>query len=194
MKKKLLFIDSCITRHESRTKKLCETYIEEFLKKNPDYELETVTLKNGEVKPLTMETLAEREGYEEKEDWNHDIFRFAKQYKSADRIVLGTPYWELSFTSIVKVYVENVMIGHLTFRQTENGCEGLCSAEKITYITTSGGYIGDKNYGYDYIKGIAEMSGIPKTEFFSAEGLDIYGNDADAIVSEAICRIKDSFK
>ena len=38
---KLLFVDACI-RGKSRTKQLCDVYLEEFLKKNPDTSVETV--------------------------------------------------------------------------------------------------------------------------------------------------------
>ena len=45
--KKLLFIDACISTHDSRTKKLCDAYISKFMEKNPDYELETVVLRSA---------------------------------------------------------------------------------------------------------------------------------------------------
>ena len=44
---KLLFIDACISTHASRTKRLCTTYIDQFLKKNPEVTLETVVLQKG---------------------------------------------------------------------------------------------------------------------------------------------------
>lgn len=47
----------------------------------------------------------------------------------------------------------------------------------MTYITTSGGFIADKNYGYDYLCGLADMLSLGKTRFISAEGLDIIGMD-----------------
>lgn len=191
--KKLLFLDACISTHQSRTKKLCDVYIEEFLKKNPDYELETVVLRSGTVMPWTSERLIERDGYISEKDWNHEMFDLPKQYKEADHIVIGTPYWDLSFASVLKVYIENIMVGDLTFGMTDTGFEGLCRGQMMTYITTAGGYIGDRNFGYDYMKGIAEMTGIDNTEFFSAEGLDIQGVDVDKTVNETIEKIKAQF-
>lgn len=52
---KLLFIDACVRDERSRTKILCDVYLEEFLKKNPETEVETVVLRNGSVQPHTME-------------------------------------------------------------------------------------------------------------------------------------------
>ncbi len=191
--KKLLFIDACISTHESRTKKLCDVYIDEFLRHNPDYELETVVLRSGSVMPWTREKLVESDSYVVKKDWSHEMFNLAKQYKEADHIIMGTPYWDLSFASILKVYIENIMVCDLTFGVTEQGFKGLCNGKMLTYITTAGGFIGDKNFGYDYVRGIADMTGIDNTEFFSAEALDIAGMDVDSIMNKAINEIKNTF-
>ena len=45
--------------------------------------------------------------------------------------------------------------------------------------------IGTKNFGFDYLKGLAAMFGIPSAWCLTAEGLDIQGNDPEAILKEA---------
>lgn len=190
---KLLFVDACIRGEQSRTRKLCDAYIEEFKAHNPDVEVETVTLRKGVVEPHTVEHLEERDRYVAAKDWSHPMFDLAKQFQAADYVVIGTPYWDLSFAAILKVYIETIMVADLTFESTEHGLSGLCRGKKLTYITTAGGFIGDKNYGYDYMKGVADMFGIPETECFKADALDIVGFDADKIVADAIEEIRRSF-
>lgn len=190
---KLLFVDACVRGEQSRTKKLCDTYIEEFLKHHPDVEVETVTLRRGVVEPHTLEHIEERDKYVAVKDWSHPMFDLAKQFQAADYVVIGTPYWDLSFAAILKVYIEAIMVADLTFKSTETGLVGLCRGKELTYITTAGGFIGDKNYGYDYMQGVADMFGIPKTRCFKAEALDIVGFDAEKIVAEAMEEIRKSF-
>lgn len=190
---KLLFLDACISTHESRTKKLCAAYIDAFRRKHPDTAMETVVLRTGKAEPLTKERIAERDGYIRKKDWKQPMFDYARQFKEADYIVVGTPYWDLSFASILKVYIENIMVADLTFEATSTGYNGLCRGKKLIYITTAGGFIGDRNFGYDYMCGIADMLGIPDTELVKAEGLDIDGFDADKIVEKAIEEIYSRF-
>lgn len=190
---KLLYIDACVRDKRSRTKILCDVYLEEFLKKNPQTELETVVLRNGSVQTHTMEKLDIRDGLIRKKDFSHPMFNLAKQFKEADYVVIGSPYWDLSFSAILKVYIENIMMADLTFEATDTGFIGLCRGKKLTYITTAGGFIGDKNYGYDYLCGIADMLGIPETECIFAEALDIAGYDADAIVAQTACQIRSKF-
>ncbi len=190
---KLLFVDACIRGEKSRTKRLCDTYIREFQNKHPDVAVETVVLRRGSVETHTVEKLHERDGYVVQKDWNHPMFDLAKQFKEADYIVIGTPYWDLSFSAVLKVYIENIMVADLTFKATNTGFVGLCKGKKLIYITTAGGFIGDKNYGYDYFCGLAEMLGIPETECIKAEALDIEGFDAEKIVAKAVKEIKSRF-
>lgn len=190
---KVLFLDACVRDHGSRTKKLCDIYIEEFMKAHPDAVLETVTLRRGAVQTHTEEKLAERDEYIRQKDFDQPMFDLARQYQEADYIIIGTPYWDLSFAAILKVYVENIIVADLTFKSTDAGFAGLCRGKKMIYITTAGGAIGDKNYGYDYMCAIAEMTGIDQTQCIKADMLDIAGYDADAIMAQAEKEIREMF-
>lgn len=190
---KVLFLDACVRDRESRTKKLCDTYIQSFMKAHPDAVLETVTLRRGAVQTHTEEKLEERDEYIRRRDFSQPMFDLARQYQEADYIIIGTPYWDLSFAAILKVYVENIIVADLTFRSTDAGFVGLCRGRKMVYITTAGGSIGGKNYGYDYMCAIAEMTGIDETQCIKADMLDIVGYDADAIMAETIKEIQEMF-
>jgi len=192
---KLLLIDACISTHNSRTKRLAAAYIDEYMKHHEDVVLETAVLRAGRVEPLTKERISERDGYIASMDFDQPMFDFARQFKEADHVVVATPYWDLSFPSILKVYIENIVVDKLTFTATETGFAGLCGSKKITYITTAGGFIGDRNFGFDYIKGMAAMlCGSAETEFISAEGLDIQGMDIDSIMEDAVKKAAEAAK
>lgn len=191
--KKLLFIDACISTHPSRTKKLCTAYIEEFVKRNPETTIETAVLRPGKVEPLSKEVIEERNKYVSEKDWNRPMFDFARQFKEADIVVVGAPYWDLSFPSILKVYIENIVVADYTFAATEDGFAGLCDIEKLVYISTAGGFVSGQNFGYEYFAGLAKMLGIAETEQIQAEALDIVGFDAEAIVEKTIEEIKQRF-
>ena len=62
---------------------------------------------------------------------------------------------------------------------------GLCRAERLIYITTAGGPLEDRNFGYEYVRGVAGMLGIINTHCVAAQGLDIRGNDPEALLREA---------
>lgn len=75
----------------------------------------------------------------------------------------------------------------ITFRYTEEGIPvGLCKAERIYYVTTAGGYYVPADFGFGYVKALAEnYYGIHDVRLIEASGLDIYGADVDAILTSA---------
>ena len=177
MKNKILFINACV-RPESRTAELSRHLLDRL-----DGEITEVNLYKEGLLPLCNKGIEKRA--------LHDIygeeFRYAKQFSKADVIVIGAPFWDLSFPAALKLYFENITVSGITFEYSEKGCPvGKCSAKKLYYITTSGGYIGNNNFGFDYVKALAEnFFGINDISFYSAEGLDIFGADVKEIIDEA---------
>ena len=123
-------------------------------------------------------------------------FEQAKQFADADIIVIAAPFWDLSFPSVLKIYFENITVSGITFEYSNQGRPvGKCTAKKLYYITTSGGYIGENNFGFDYVKALAEnFFGISEVYFYSAEGLDIFGADVKKIMMDAKEHISNSLQ
>lgn len=185
-KSRLLFVDSCISTHHSRTRRLCDAWIAKTLTAYPDMVLDYVMVEKGFCAPLDKAAIIKRNRLIEEKAWEDPMFIPARQFKAADEILVGAPYWDRSFPSALKVYVENIVVADLTFRETEKGYSGLCPGRLLTYITTAGGPIGKYDLGYQYIQGIGEMLGIKKFQEFRAEGLDIAGADTEKIMYEAL--------
>lgn len=189
-KETLLLIDACISANQpSRTYTLCEAFLKEYKKNNSDAVIEINSLVEHPVPFLTPDLLEKRNELVASNQLEHPLFHLAHQFANADRIVIGAPYWDLSFPAVLKAYIEQIMATNIAFHYIESGSEGLCKAKSLTYLTTSGGYIEDSNFGFDYIRGIAKMTGIPRTDFVAAEGLDIIGNQVSEIMKEAVASV-----
>ena len=53
-------------------------------------------------------------------------------------------------------------------------------------MTTSGGFIGPNDFGFSYIKALAQnFFEIPEVNRYAAEGLDIWGADVEMILHQA---------
>ncbi len=148
---------------------------------------EVLDLYKQHIEPLDYEMLSNRDKYIAKQDYTDEMFRFAKQFSEADNIVIAAPYWDLSFPSILKCYIESICVNGLTFKYDEAGIPaGLCRAERLIYVTTAGGYIPENDHGYKYIRQLCtDLFGIKDTECIKAEGLDIAGNDIGKALREA---------
>lgn len=185
---KLLFVNACMRGEDSRTLELCRDFISKFKKavKEGDWTIEEVDLSSADIRPLDGETLARRDGYMRAGRKDAPMLALARQLIDADMILVGAPYWDLSFPAALKAYIEQCSVTGLTFIYSPQGVpQGQCCAGALVYLTTSGSVIGDFNFGYDYIRGICALFGIPETYFASAEALDIIGNDVPAIMEQA---------
>ena len=81
---------------------------------------------------------------------------------------------------------ENASVVGITFTYAEDGTPiGLTAAKDMYYVTTSGGYIGDCNFGFEYVNALCKLYGIENSHFVSAQGLDLEGADVEKIMEEA---------
>ena len=177
----VLFINGCV-REKSRTKALADYLISKL-----DGEVIRVDLQNENIAPLDAQRLSERDSALLNKDTQHKILKYAVQFSNADIIVVASPFWDLSFSSLIKVYFENVTAVGVTFDYDKNGIPfGMCKAKKLYYVTTAGGQIFNKDFGYGYIRELCRsFYGIPQVEFISAQGLDIIGADVESIMDDA---------
>ena len=186
MSEKILFINSCIRgERSSRTYELSSFFAKRYLGCRKDAQLEEIHIGELGLAPFCGEMIDLRDkavlGIGDKK-----IIAQAEKFAKADTIIVAAPYWDMSFPSILRVYTEHICVCGVTCVYEPDGTpKGLCRAKKAVYITTAGGFINDKNYGFDYIKDIFEFMGICDTHFLSAEGLDIDGNDPMQILENA---------
>ena len=176
----VLYINSCV-RSDSRTDRLARAVLD----KTGEYT--ELYLPNEDIKPLSKDILIKRTALLEQGHFDDPMLRYARQFADADKIIISAPFWDGSFPSLLKVYIENIYAVGIVSKYGSDGSPiGLCKAEELIYVTTAGGkYFPD--YSFDYIKALSEKCfGIRKTRLIKAEMLDIEGMDAEGILSEAI--------
>ena len=144
-------------------------------------------MQNEQILPLDEKTLSRRDECISRGDFSDPLFSFAKQFAQADEIVISAPYWDLLFPASLRAYIERVCVVGVTFAYTEQGMpQSLCKAKQLTYVTTAGGFIGERHLGFEYIQAVAtQFFGISDIHMVKAEGLDIAGADVRAILEEA---------
>ena len=182
---KVLFLNACV-RPGSRTLELAETLLQKL-----KGDIEEVRLYELPLPELDRNAMEQRNLASGKNDFSDPVFDAAKQFASTDVIVIAAPYWDLMFPGVLKLYLENITVSDVTFRYTSDGSpEGLCRAKTLDYVTTSGGYIGQNDFGFSYISALArDFFGIQRIRRYTAEGLDIFGADPDDILRKAMAAI-----
>ena len=193
--KTILFVNSCVNQESSRTQRLADAVLDKMLEEaaaaGEQAQVEELSLVDAGIEGLDEETLAFRSERSAAKDFTHELFAPARQFREADEVVIAAPYWDLSFPAMLKAYIEQLCVNGLTFSYSEEGIPvGHCLAKRLTYVTTAGGYLGEYNMGYDYVAAVCKRYfGIEESRCISAEGLDIWGNDAEAILASAIAAL-----
>ena len=179
---KILFVNACV-RKESRTRYLARQVLSRLEGMITEVKPAAIT------KPIVSERfILSRNDATARRVFSDSAYAPAKQFAEADIIVIAAPYWDLSFPAILKAYFEQINVVGLTFEYTEDGRpQGLCKAQRLIYVTTSGGPIISDEYGYSYIKALAQtFYGIQDVSQVKAEGLDVIGANVEEILKKAL--------
>lgn len=101
----LLWINCCISGKEnSRTYKLTKEFLEKY-KPEENLEVVEIDLSLQKLQPLKKEDIEKRDRLLKSGSLNDPIFDFADRFRRANYIVISAPYWDLSFPSLLKVFL-----------------------------------------------------------------------------------------
>ena len=186
---KLLFLNACV-RPGSRTLDLAKALLQK-----QKAQIQEVNLYEAQLPALDLSGIETRHLAAQEKDFSDPVFDAAKQFAQADVIVIAAPCWDLMFPAVLKTYLENITVSGITFRYSDQGRpESLCKAKALYYVTTAGGYIGQNDFGFTYIKALAQnFFGIAEVGRYAAEGLDIFGADVEAMIGQAKATIDADF-
>ena len=175
----ILFINACV-RENSRTLALAKNVM-----KDMGGEITELNLELENIAPLNRELLKKRDGLIREGKLDDSMFRYANQFANADEIVIAAPFWDLSFPAKLKIYLEQIAVAGISFKYVNGKPAGLCKAQKLTYVTTSGGPI-FADFGYTYVKSLAQLFyGIKKTVAVRAMNMDVEMITAEDLLERA---------
>ena len=178
---KILFVNACVRGAESNTLKLCRGAVEALQQQNPEATVTEVDLNKERPAPLYPEDLLLRSELRGAGDFSHSLFAYAKEFAAADMIVIGAPYWDLNFPAVLKIYLERICAGDVTFSYAAGGPQGLCQAKGLLFVTSSGWPIAH-HLGFEEIKALCQdFFGIEDVRYFALEGLEMGIDVAEAV-------------
>lgn len=109
---------------------------------------------------------------------------------SADVIVIESPMYNFSIPSILKAWIDHILIARKTFRYTENGPEGLVKGKKAILILSKGGVYREEpakslDYQEGYLQTILKFIGITDIEIIRIEGVAKKEIDEETLLNQA---------
>ena len=189
---KILFINSCYNEARSRTLYLAKKLFEKF-DIDSKFDFEEVKLKDLHLLPLSEERLKIRFDLANKNLFDMDMLTYSKKILSADIVVVAAPFYDFSYPSILKLFIENVSVPNLMYTYTKDGFEGFARGRKFIYVTTRGSELPDsEDFGYLNLDRMFKLFGFKESELISFSGTDFYENPIQKI-DELVKTIKNPF-
>ena len=207
MKKKLLYIN-CNSKPEklSSSKTVARIFIQKFIEKNPDFEVEEVDLYNDHIPRLEYEYFAGRSALVEKEALKQLDDHAQKEIKRINELcqqfidcrvyVIAAPMWNLSFPPQLKEYFDCVIQDKKTIKFENKKPKGILNDidRSLVYIQSSGAKVPFYlkpilNKGLNYIKYIAKYLGIKKTKEILVDNTGTTEEERKAAVEKGIGQI-----
>lgn len=165
---KLILVNSCM-RAESSTRRLME-HARMLLAER--YDIEEIDVNAMALTPVTPEIQCERSAGKVAEH----IVAMARRIAAADRIVVAAPFWDMSFPSVLKAFIENMSLYNVTFTDNGKSCVGLCRCERMLYVTTRGMDIATGSVleqGSTYLQALSALWGCGEVITVAAHNLTI---------------------
>jgi FMN-dependent NADH-azoreductase len=187
--KELLFVNACI-REQSRTEELSRQYLKTL---ENEFQIEEIKLTELDLKPLDAAALKQRD--EDCSAWKLQSQKYclAQQFAAADCIVIAAPYWDCLFPAILRIYLEQICVVGITFAYDENGTPvKTCLAERLVYITSCGGFLPEHAAVKSLVFEMGKLFSIEDVRFYAAEGLDVFPDKTQDILSETLHKMLDS--
>ena len=185
--KKVLFVNGCIRGAQSRTLRLAQRLVRQI----PNADIDVLALPALHLTPYDAKDIAERNALSAAGAFSLPFFALGNQFKNADAVMLACPFWDLSVPSMVRNYLERLCVTGLTFHYNEHGYPvGDCGVQRFVYVTTRGGLVNNDDpaladHASAYLLSICKLLSGARFDTLAAEGLDIVGNDTEALLRAA---------
>ena len=186
--KKIIYVNAIIRKDESRTKRLADGIISSI---KDEVELKEINLNELPLNPYNEVT------YEDKvNNGTEELFyNLSKEIAECDGLIIASPFWDMSFPSLLKSFLEKISLFDVMFVSDDKRCVGIAKCPFMYYIVTRGMDIEDGDeleQGTPYLKALCWLWGIKIFKVTSASNFDYL--PSDAIDKEIENKIKEGRK
>jgi FMN-dependent NADH-azoreductase len=99
-----------------------------------------------------------------------------EEFLAADIVVLGVPMYNFTIPSLLKAWIDRIVVAGKTFKYGENGAIGLATGKKVIVGSARGGVYANTPIAFldhqeTYLSAILGFIGITDLTFIRAEGV-----------------------
>lgn len=190
----LLRVDSSAAGENSKSRQLTDTFVAQWLAKNPDGKVVVRDVDANPLPHLTSETLGalftpEADRTEDQKAIVALGDELIEELEAADVVAISAPMYNFTVPSTLKSYFDYVARAGRTFKYTETGAVGLVNKDAYVF-TASGGFVENTpmDHQISYVQLFLNFIGLNIKETFVAGGqaLGEDGEKAFTVAKEKI--------
>lgn len=173
----ILNIKTSITGENSVSSQLSQAVINQLLEKNPE---STVVTRDLAIEPIphleihhfNASRLADEDRNEEQKEASKHSDKSLREIQEADIIVIGVPFYNFTFPSTLKSWIDSISVAGKTFSYADGTPKGLLENKKIYLNVAAGGVYENgliENMEH-YLRTLFGFIGITDIEVFISQG------------------------
>ncbi|MEJ0094763.1 MAG: FMN-dependent NADH-azoreductase [Methylocella sp.] len=181
---KLLHIDSSILGDYSVSRQLSAEIVAKLRQAIPNLAITYRDLAAEPTPHLSGSYLAAQQpaAGQHSAELQHDLAQSAKvmdEFLAADIVVIGAPMYNFTVSSLLKAWIDRILVAGKTFSYSEKGVEGLAAGKRVIIASSRGGVYSEgapaapAEHHETYLRSVLAFIGIQSIEIVRAEGLAI---------------------
>lgn len=102
-----------------------------------------------------------------------------EEFKAADTVVIGVAFYNFSIPSLLKVWIDRILVAGHTFKYSDGRVEGLAGSKRVILAIARGGYYGAESpmasfeHAESYLRAVFAFMGVKDISVISAEGMAV---------------------
>lgn len=187
-----------LTKEQSKSVAVLDTFLNEYKSLNSEEEIQLVDLYSDFIPEIDAEMMLGWQklasGTELSDVEAKKVNRFSEltaQFLAADKIIIANPLWNLQIPTRLKAWIDTINVAGKTFAYTEEGPKGLTSGKKLMHIQSNGGTYGGQDPAAQYIKMVFNFIGVENVQHLAVEGIDYNPDQKETILKEAHSKAKE---
>lgn len=173
----ILNIKTSISGENSISNKLSQTLINQLLEKNPESkvvvrDLSADPIPHLEIKHFASFAVPHEEKSEEQKEASKYSDEALKEIQEADIIIIGVPFYNFTFPSTLKSWIDSISVAGKTFSYADGTPKGLLENKKLYLNFAIGGVYENglvENMEH-YLRTLFGFIGITDVEVFQTQG------------------------
>lgn len=188
---------------ESRSLTIAQEFLDVYRKSHPGAQIVTLDVYRDRIPLVDADVIRGRQKMRrrlpltrEEEEKVSAMDVFTDQFIAADKYVIVSPMWNLSTPSMLKAYIEAIVVPGKTFKFTPSGPVGLLHNKKAVHIHARGGVyshppMSEMDFADRYVRAILAFLGVTNIQSIICEGYVHALDWEDSILEAAIAQARE---